>query len=263
MNNTKVSVLISNFNKQKYLEECINSCLTQEYKNLEIIVYDNMSTDNSLNILKSYSDKINTKVKKRVSLIAAENQTDILIEAFKISSGEIICFLDSDDYFIPRKVSVIVQKFLQNQKLKTLFDIPRIKKKENIEPIKIKNKTNKYIWPSTIPTSGISLRRDFFKECLEVNLFTDYPRVEIDLKINFFSQKIKKDYLIIDDYLTFYREVSDGIMSSSKKFSKKWWLRRMEAHNFIKDIYQINNINYYRDHDFFITKLFSNFLKDN
>ena len=130
MNNTKVSVLISNFNKQKYLEECINSCLTQEYKNLEIIVYDNMSTDNSLNILKSYSDKINTKVKKRVSLIAAENQTDILIEAFKISSGEIICFLDSDDYFIPRKVSVIVQKFLQNQKLKTLFDIPRIKKKK-------------------------------------------------------------------------------------------------------------------------------------
>ena len=51
MNNTKVSVLVSNFNKESYIEECINSCLMQDYDNLEIIVIDNKSTDNSLKIL--------------------------------------------------------------------------------------------------------------------------------------------------------------------------------------------------------------------
>ena len=263
MNDTKVSVLISNFNKQKYLEDCINSCLSQDYKNLEIVVFDNMSTDNSINILNKFSDKINIKVKNRVSSFGAENQIDILIEAYKISSGDLIFFLDSDDYFVSKKINIIVQKFLQNEEIKILFDIPRIDKKRKLVPLKLKNKINGHIWPSTIPTSGIALRRDFFEECLKVNLFLNYPRVEIDFRLNFFSRKIKKNYQIIDDYLTFYRDVEEGIMSESKKFSSKWWLRRLEAHNFVKDIYLKNNIKYHKNYDFYITKLIVNFLKDN
>ena len=260
MNDVKVSVLISNYNKQNYLKDCILSCLSQDYKNLEIIVFDNVSEDNSLDILKKFDDKIILKVKNRIGNIPAENQTDILIEAFKISSGDLICLLDSDDFFISKKIETIVKKFNQNEKLKILFDIPRIDKKKVIEPLKIKKKVNRYIWPSTIPTSGISLRRDFFNQCLEVDLFTNYPKLEIDFKLNFFSQKIIKNYEIIDDYLTFYRYVSGGIMSNSKKFSKSWWLRRMQAHNFIKNIYQKNNIKYFRNYDFFLTKLIVNLL---
>ena len=263
MNNIKVSVLISNFNKEKYLKECIESCLSQEYKNLEIIVFDNMSTDNSLNILKRFNDKIKVKIKKRFSKIAARNQIDILIDAFKISSGNIICFLDSDDYFISTKLNTIVQRFSNNQNLKILFDVPRINKKGKIESLKIKKKINKYIWPSTIPTSGISLRRDFFDECLNFDLFSNYPRLEIDFKLNFFAQKITRNYEIINDYLTFYRYVNDGIMASSKKFSNKWWLRRMEAHYFIQDIYLKKDIIYNKNYDFFITRLINNFLDKN
>ena len=64
MDEEKVSILISNFNKEKYLNECIQSCLNQNYKNLEIIIIDNNSTDNSLNIIKSYFNKIIYKQKK-------------------------------------------------------------------------------------------------------------------------------------------------------------------------------------------------------
>tara|TARA_B100000787_G_scaffold167598_1_gene154693 strand:- start:195 stop:908 length:714 start_codon:yes stop_codon:yes gene_type:complete len=235
--------------------------MSQDYKNLEIIVFDNASTDNSINILKKFDDKIKVKVKNRISNIAATNQADILVEAFKISTGDLICFLDSDDFFINKKVNNIVQKFSKDKKLDILFDIPRINKKKKVVPIKIKNKSNKFIWPSTIPTSGISLRRGFFNECLKINLFKNYPRVEMDFRLNFFSQKITKNYEFLDEYLTFYRDVDGGIIANSKKFSKRWWLRRMEAHLFIIKVYDENNIKYYKNYDFYITKLITNFLK--
>ena len=49
-----VSVLIASFNKEKYVNRCITSCLNQSYKNIEIIFYDDGSTDNSLNIAKKF-----------------------------------------------------------------------------------------------------------------------------------------------------------------------------------------------------------------
>ena len=260
MNNIKVSILISNFNKEKYIEDCIKSCLNQKYKNLEIIIFDNISTDNSINIIKKFKDKININIKNRISDIAAKNQLDILTEAFKISSGDLICFLDSDDFFTSEKITTVVKKFSQDKKLDILFDIPAIKRKGNIKSLKIKKKINKYIWPSTIPTSGISLKKNFFEKCLKIDLFSHYPYVEMDFRLNFFSQRITKNFKIIDDYLTFYREVEGGIMTNSKKFSKKWWLRRMQAHDFIQNIYQKNNIKYYRGYDFFLTKLIVNFI---
>ena len=261
MDNTKVSVLISNFNKDKYLEQCIESCLSQEYKNIEIIVFDNVSSDNSSNILKKFEGNIIVKSKSRISEIAAENQIDLLIEAFKISSGELICFLDSDDYFTSSKLDRIVEKFSQNKQLKILFDIPRVKQNDKIKPLKIKKKTNKYIWPSTIPASGISLKRNFFNECLEFDLFSNFPRLEIDFRLNFFSQRITKNYEILDDYLTCYRYVDGGIMANSKKFSSRWWLRRMQAHYFTQNVYLKKDIRHNNSFDFLITKLIVNFLK--
>ena len=49
-----VSILITNFNKDKYLNNTINSCLAQNYKKKEILIFDDKSTDNSLKILKKY-----------------------------------------------------------------------------------------------------------------------------------------------------------------------------------------------------------------
>ena len=59
--NILVTILINNFNNQKFLEKCINSCLTQSYKHLEIIIYDDKSDDDSDKILKKIND---TRVKK-------------------------------------------------------------------------------------------------------------------------------------------------------------------------------------------------------
>ena len=56
--NPLVSIIITNFNKEKYLEQYLKSCLNQTCKNFEICVADNNSTDRSIEIINKYSKKI-------------------------------------------------------------------------------------------------------------------------------------------------------------------------------------------------------------
>ena len=49
-----VSIIITNFNKEKYVKKCLQSCLEQSYKNFEICVADNNSTDNSLKVINKF-----------------------------------------------------------------------------------------------------------------------------------------------------------------------------------------------------------------
>jgi hypothetical protein len=58
----------------------------------------------------------------------------------------------------------------------------------------------------------------------------------------------------LNEYLTFYRKVNDGIMSKLKKFSKNWWIKRLDAHYFIYDIYKQNKITHKKNYDFYLTK---------
>ena len=62
-----VSILITNYNKKKYLRKMINSCINQSYKNKEIIFFDDASSDNSLSIVKQYKSikVIKNKSKKK------------------------------------------------------------------------------------------------------------------------------------------------------------------------------------------------------
>ena len=255
MNKEKISILITNFNKEKFIEECILSCLSQNYNNLEIIIVDNSSTDQSMGIITKYSDKLFIVTKKRDSLHSPKNQIDSLIKAFKKSTGNLILLLDGDDYFLPNKVSHIKDIFLKNNNLDVVFDVPSILANNKFTRLKIKKKYNKKIWPTTIPTSGISFKRVFFENCLEFNLLDSYPTLEIDFRLNFFAQRIQKKFLTIEENLTIYRKVNDGIMSKVNFFSYNWWLKRLQAHYFIIKVYKKNELNYKENYDFYLTKI--------
>ena len=58
MKKNYVSIIITNYNKEKYIKKTINSCLKQNFKNKEILVFDDSSSDRSLEILKSFNKKI-------------------------------------------------------------------------------------------------------------------------------------------------------------------------------------------------------------
>ena len=85
----KFSILISSYNKGNYIDKCIKSCLAQSNKNLEIIVVDNYSSDDTEKLLEKYSKNIIFKKKTKISKYPAANQIDLLEEAFKILSKKI------------------------------------------------------------------------------------------------------------------------------------------------------------------------------
>jgi glycosyltransferase involved in cell wall biosynthesis len=100
-----VSIAINNYNYERFLKEAIDSALNQTYPNVEVIVVDDGSKDNSREIITSYGNKIIPVLKKNGGQASAFNA------GFEASRGEIIFFLDADDTFYPHKVSKIVDLF--------------------------------------------------------------------------------------------------------------------------------------------------------
>ena len=260
----KISILISNYNNAKYLERCLNSCLDQSYKNKEIIVVDDFSSDNSKEILKNYRKCKNIKLiynKKKVSKFSAFNQLHALIKAFKLSSGKIICLLDSDDFFEKNKLEEIEKYFSKNYNENFIQDVPYFYYSKNKKTIKLLDKNNYCLWPSFYPTSTMSLKRSFFKECISNIFYKKFPLVEIDARIAIYANFKNSKITIFNKNLTNYYQNNLGINSNNKKFSFNWWIKRSEVHDFVRLFYISHKIKSIRSFDYLITKLISNFLK--
>lgn len=96
MKNPKISVIVSVYNTEKYIEKCLDSLLNQTYSNIEIVVINDCSTDGSLKILKKYA-------KKYDNMILIENKENKGLSysrnvGLEKATGEYIGYIDSDDY---------------------------------------------------------------------------------------------------------------------------------------------------------------------
>jgi len=101
INNPLVSIVINCYNGEKYLRKSIESILDQSYKNLELIFWDNHSTDQSRNIIKSYDDS-------RIKIFFSQNHTTLYQArnlALKECKGDFVSFLDADDYYLRDKIA--------------------------------------------------------------------------------------------------------------------------------------------------------------
>lgn len=107
-----VTVYIINSNYGKYITQAIQSVLNQTYKNIEILIIDDFSSDNSKKIIKKYFSNPKIKIifnKKKIGLLKSSNI------AIKASKGEYIIRLDADDYLDKNLLSVFVKKIKKNQ----------------------------------------------------------------------------------------------------------------------------------------------------
>lgn len=97
-----ISIIINNYNYDRFLPDAINSAINQTYPHTEVIVVDDGSTDNSREIIAEYGDCIIPVLQPNGKQAAAFNS------GFARSKGDIIIFLDSDDYLYPQAVEQIV-----------------------------------------------------------------------------------------------------------------------------------------------------------
>ena len=88
------------------------------------------------------------------------------------------------------------------------------------------------MWPKFPPCSCISVKRNFFKGiCNEITL-KKYPLLTLDFRLAVISKLVFNDFKILNKYLTYYFQDPKGESSKFKKFSKNWWSRRLEAHEY-------------------------------
>ena len=109
----KFSIIIPVYNVEKYLRQCIESVLSQDFSDFEIIAVDDCSTDNSLNILKEYA-----KRDKRLKILKHKNnkgQAAARNYALDNAKGEYIVCIDSDDWMEPHSLSIIYSNFLERK----------------------------------------------------------------------------------------------------------------------------------------------------
>jgi glycosyltransferase involved in cell wall biosynthesis len=99
------SIIISSYNYGRYLRETIDSCLDQTYPDLEIIVVDDGSTDNSQDLIHSYGHRIRAFFKENGGHASALNL------GFEKSKGDVVIFLDSDDALMPTALEKCVPLF--------------------------------------------------------------------------------------------------------------------------------------------------------
>ena len=141
--NNLVSIITPAYNAEKYIKDTIESVIAQTYVNWELIIVDDASKDNTVNIIKIYQKK-----DRRIKLIPLnENQgvANARNTAIENAQGQYIAFLDADDFWEKEKLSKQI-KFMQNNKIAfsyhayRLFDLSNQKQKTILVPEKLNYK---------------------------------------------------------------------------------------------------------------------------
>lgn len=104
-----ITVIIPTYNRASYLKEAIDSVLSQDFQDFEFIVVDDGSTDETPNVLDSYGNAVRALCREHRGVSAARNA------GIAHAQGTLIAFLDSDDLWLPKKLSAQVDFFRKNR----------------------------------------------------------------------------------------------------------------------------------------------------
>ena len=213
-----VDIILPNFNKENYLQETIDSILAQSFKDFNLFIIDDNSTDNSIKIIDKYSDsRIKfVKLKKNKGVYFCRNL------GMRISKSKYISFIDSDDYWDENKLKNQIS-FMDKYEYKfTYSDYIPFKSKNNTKVFKKKINVSKefnlkkFIRNSSIAMSTVIINRSILKN------------------IKFKKLKVCEDYLFkcemlkennaykCEHALTFYRILKDSLQNS--KIRNIYWV---------------------------------------
>jgi glycosyltransferase involved in cell wall biosynthesis len=158
----KISVVVPSYNQGHYLDETLQSVISQNYPNLELIVMDGGSNDNSVDVIERHSANIAYWVSKRDG-----GQTHALVDGFRRSTGDIQCWINSDDLMKAGCLFEVEEFFLNNPSAQFVFgDTTWIDKDGRILREQREIGFNLFIWMYTynyIPGMSAYWRRDLYE----------------------------------------------------------------------------------------------------
>lgn len=138
----KISIIVPIYNAEIYLEKCIQSILNQTFKDFELILVNDGSKDNSLKICEFYSN-----VDSRVKIINKINGglSSARNEGLKVSKGEYIGFVDSDDYIHPQMYEILYNSIIRKNGDIAICDYEKVYPEEPLRKMEFYNENSKNI----------------------------------------------------------------------------------------------------------------------
>lgn len=206
MNNPLVSIITVVYNGEKHIEQTIKSVLNQTYSNIEYLIIDGASTDNTLKIINQYKEKITQFVSEEDSGIY-----NAMNKGLALAKGEIIGILNADDYYFENTIQQVVEAFSASKsdliygnmvKLKTLQNIDYLK--EVAPNISLIEQTMPIFHPATFVKKSVYEKIGGFNE--KYKLSADY-----DFIYRAYKNNLNFEY--IPQPLTVFR--IDGISSTN------------------------------------------------
>jgi glycosyltransferase involved in cell wall biosynthesis len=109
LNALKISIITPNYNYARYIGETIDSVVSQDHANIEFIIVDDGSTDNSVEVIKQYQDRY----PGRITLVTKPNEGHVktVNHGFKLATGDIVGWMNSDDTFCPNVLGEVMRIF--------------------------------------------------------------------------------------------------------------------------------------------------------
>ena len=283
--NPAISVIIPLYNAEKYIIPCLNSILDQTFKNFEVIVIDDCSTDNSISIVENISPKFDEKlhlVKRNKNSGGAAIPRNI---GMKFAQGKYITFIDNDDLFINNALECLYEVAEENQAdvvhaEKHLSNFNKNEEINNDTKFFISyNKFNEAIDKINFESDKLSDRiiayskntffgnwvvwNKLFRRDFIIENYLEFPNLKVadDMMFNFFCLCLAKKYIHVPNITYIYRERNDSFSRDSGSIEDdiyKWTNLVIEGtkilDNFMNDIDFFNeNLKYkYMVFDLFI-----------
>ena len=240
----KVSIIIPVYNVQDYLERCLNSIISQTYKNVEIILVDDGSTDDSGKICDQYKNK-----NENIIVIHKKNEGQSIArrEGLEISTGEYISFVDADDFLNDSFYEKMI--FLLEEFNCDIAICDYLKFSDNNLKVNLFNKENNSL------KKQVLLPCDAIKEILQKdNKITNFLWNKV-YKRHIFENIIFPNFNIYEDFAIMYRlmDNSKKIVYSSEKLYY-YFDRKNSSSKGIPSKYIINKIRVKKEKKKFLLK---------
>jgi len=175
----KITIVTPSYNQGEFIEETIRSVLFQEYPNLEYIIIDGCSSDNSLEIIKKYENWLTYWISEK-----DRGQSDAINKGFKRASGDILGWLNSDDYYTPGSLLKVGKFFKDNQECNFLTGDGEFSY-SNKKNIKIKANSYNFTDLLYYPQPSVFFSKDAFFEVGGLNESLNYSMdLELWIKLS-------------------------------------------------------------------------------
>ena len=232
-----VSIITPVYNCEKFLPKTIESVIDQTYKNWELLLVDDCSTDKSSKTAKEYQKK-----DKRIKYIKLKENSGAAVArntALENSKGRFIAYLDSDDLWSKEKLKKQIDFMIKNNYAFTCTDYEKIDEEDNkLKMVKIPKKVdyNLFLRNTIIQTVGVMVDTKITgKEVLVM------PNIRRRQDAATWCQLLKAGHNCyeVPETLSYYRVVKDSLSSNKFKAAKTnwYWYRKIEKLSFFKTCY--------------------------